>query len=97
VPNIGIGADTHSLEISLKFAPNSRQVVYVEPYTHLSHLPLVLPSAIAVAIAAVAAISAAAAATASAPAAATAVAASATYAPAATTSAVFAAPGAAFW
>ncbi len=43
MPNIGIGAGTYSLETSLYFAPNSRQVVYMEPqsFTHLS--PLAAP------------------------------------------------------
>jgi hypothetical protein len=51
MPNIGTTPDTHSLETLLYFAPNSRQVVYVEPQslTHLSPLvsaywPLLPPS-----------------------------------------------------
>ncbi len=40
MPNIGTSPDTHSLETSLYFAPNSHQVIYVEPQslTHLSPL-----------------------------------------------------------
>ena len=45
MPNIATSPDMHSLELSLYFAPNSRQVVYVEPQSH-SHL-WPLPTAIA--------------------------------------------------
>jgi hypothetical protein len=75
---------------------NPKLVLHTPNPSLWSPLPLVLPSTIAIAIAAITAVSAAATTTASAAATAMAVAASATSAPATTTSAIFAAPAAAF-
>jgi hypothetical protein len=44
MPYIGTSPDTHSLETSLYFAPNSRQVVYVEPQSLNHLLPLASPN-----------------------------------------------------
>jgi hypothetical protein len=107
MPKLGNLPDTHLLETLLYFAPNSCQspscirgtlnlFVHTPNLSLLSLLSLVLPSTIAITIAAYTAFSAAATATASAAAAAAAVAAGATSAPAAATSAIFAAPTAAF-